>query len=63
MCANTRLDRHASLEIDPETRLHPRKLPHLPAYLKQTLIRIPCRFEFKTEGIPGEPPDWQHHAG
>lgn len=27
------------------------------------LHRIPCRFEFKTEGLPGEPLNSQLHAG
>ena len=41
----------------------PAKFAHdLLAYLKETLIRIPCRFEFKTEVLPGEPLNWQLHA-
>ncbi len=33
------------------------------AYLKETLIRIPCRFEFRTEGISGEQISWKRAMG
>ncbi len=32
-------------------------------YLKQTLIRIPCRFEFKTENVPGDQINWKRSTG
>ena len=32
-------------------------------YLKETLIRIPCRFVFKTEGISGGDLQWQRPTG
>ena len=33
------------------------------AYLKETLVRIPCRFVFKTEDIPGGDVQWQRPTG
>ncbi len=32
-------------------------------YLKETLIRIPCRFEFKTGGFTGSDVSWQRASG
>ena len=54
--------------ISRAVRTARRKIPRpiradLLAYLKQTLIRIPCRFEFRTEAGPGDQINWQRHSG
>ena len=36
---------------------------NLLVYLKQTLMRIPCRFEFKAENIPGIQIHWKRSTG
>lgn len=32
-------------------------------YLQETLVRIPCRFTFRREDVPGHPLEWSRSAG